>query len=111
MIRPDEDEALVAVIETVLEAHQRPETPGFPVVAMDERPVQLLGDLCPGIPAKPGCIARVNYEYSPNNAATTFLFTAAFKRWRRVSGHQRRTAIDWAEEVKYFLDEVYPDTV
>ena len=26
-----------------------------------------------------------------------------------MSVRQRRTAIDWAEEVKYLLDEVYPD--
>ena len=29
-------------METVLEVYQRPEYPAFPVVAMDERPVQLL---------------------------------------------------------------------
>ena len=29
--------------------------------------------------------------------------------WRRVSVRERRTAIDGAEEVKYLLDEVYPD--
>ena len=62
MIPPDEDEAFVAAMETVLEVYQRPETPGFPVVAMDERPVQLLGDIRPGIPAKPGRIARIDYE-------------------------------------------------
>ena len=45
MIPPDEDEAFVAAMETVLEVYQRPEDPAFPVVAMDERPVQLLGDI------------------------------------------------------------------
>ena len=109
MIPPDEDEAFVAAMETVLEVYQRPETPGFPVVAMDERPVQLLGDIRPGIPAKPGRIARIDYEYSRNATATAFLFTAPFQGWRRVSVRHRRTAVDWAEEVKYLLDEVYPD--
>ena len=92
-----------------MEVYQRPEIPGFPVVAMDERPVQLLGDLRPGIPAKPGRIAGIDYEYSRNATATAFLFTAPFQGWRRVSVRHRRTAVDWAEEVKYLLDEVYPD--
>ena len=109
MIPPDEDEAFVAAMETVLEVYQRPKTPQLPVIAMDERPVQLLGDLRPGIPAKPGRIARIDYEYSRNDTATVFLFTAAFEGWRRVSVRQRRTAVDWAEEVKYLLDEVYPN--
>ena len=39
------------------------------------------------------------------------MFTAPFQGWRRVSVRQRRTAVDWAEEVKYLLDEVYPDAV
>ena len=29
--------------------------------------------------------------------------------WRRVSVRERQTAIDWAKEVKFLLDEVYPD--
>ena len=39
------------------------------------------------------------------------MFTAPFQGWGRVLVRQRRTAVDWAEEVKYILDEVYPDAV
>ena len=109
MIPPDEDAAFVAAMEQVLEVYQRPEDPTFPVVAMDERPVQLLKDLRPGIPVKPGRIARRDYEYKRINVVSTFLFTNALQGWRRVSIRERRTAIDWAEEVKYLLDEVYPE--
>ena len=111
VIPPDEDEAFVAAMETVLEVYQRPEVPGFPVIAMDERPVQLLKDIRRGLPAKPGRLARRDYEYSRNGTACAFMFTAPFQGWRRVSVRQRRTAVDWAEEVKYLLDEVYPDAV
>ena len=109
MIPPDEDAAFVGAMEQVLEVYQRPEDPAFPVVAMDERPVQLLKDLRPGIPAKPGRIARRDYEYKRIDVASVFLFTNALKAWRRVSVRERRTAIDWAEEVKYLLDAVYPE--
>ncbi|MYH79174.1 IS630 family transposase [Candidatus Poribacteria bacterium] len=109
VIPPDEDAAFVAAMEAVLEVYQRPEDVRFPVVAMDERPVQLLADLRSPIPVKPGRIARIDYEYKRIGSVSAFLFTAPFQGWRRVSVRERRTAIDWAEEVKHLLDEVYPD--
>ena len=96
-------------MEAVLEVYERPEDARFPVVAMDERPVQLLTDLRSPIPVKPGRIARIDYEYKRIGSVSAFLFTAPFEGWRRVSVRERRTAIDWAEEVKHLLDEVYRD--
>ena len=58
--------------------------------------------------AKPGQVARVDNEYKRNGTVSLFLFTAALSGWRRVSVRERRTAVDWAEEVKVLLDEVYP---
>ena len=109
MIPPDEDAAFVAAMEAVLEVYQRSEDARFPLVAMDERSVQLLEHLRPPIPMKPGRIARIDYEYRRPGSVSAFLFTAPFQGWRRVSIRQRRTAIDWAEEVKHLLDEVYPE--
>ena len=109
MIPPDEDAAFVGAMERVLEVYQRPEDPKRPVVAMDERPVLLHKDLRPPMPAKPGRIARRDYEYKRIAVVCAFLFTNPLEGWRRVSVRQRRTAIDWAQEVKYLLDEVYPD--
>ena len=109
MIPPDEDEAFVAAMEQVLEVYQRPEDAKCPVVAMDERPVQLLKDIRSPVPAKPGRIARIDYEYKRVDVVSAFLFTNSVEAWRRVSVRERRTAIDWAEEVKYILDEVYPE--
>ena len=109
MIPPDEDEAFVAAMEAVLEVDQRPEDARFPVVAMDERPVQLLKDSRPPIPGKPGRPTRIEDEYKRPGSVCAFLFTAPFQGWRRVSIRERRTAVDWAEEVKHLLDEVYPE--
>ena len=96
-------------MEVVLDVYQRPEDARCPVVAMDERPVQLLADTRPPIAMKPGRPARIDYEYKRPGSVSAFLFTAPFQGWRRVSVRKRRTAIDWAEEVKHLLDEVYPD--
>ena len=109
VIPPDEDADFVAAMEAVLEVYQRPEDARFPVVAMDERPVQLLEDIRSPVPVKPGRIARIDYEYKRIDVVSAFLFTNALQGWRRVSVRQRRTAIDWAEEVKHLLEEVYPD--
>ncbi len=109
MIPPDEDADFVAAMEAVLEVYQRPEDARFAVVAMDERPVQLLKDIRSPVPPKPGRIARIDYEYKRIGVVSAFLFTNPLQGWRRVSVRQRRTAIDWAEEVKYLLEKVYPD--
>ena len=109
MIPPDENAEFVAAMERVLEVYQRPEDPKRPVVAMDERPVQLLEDLRAPVPVKPGRIARRDYEYKRIAVVSAFLFTNPLQGWRRVAVRERRTAIDWAEEVKYLLDEVYPE--
>ena len=61
VIPPDEVAAFVVAMEAVLEVYQRPEDARLHVVAIDERPVQLLEDLRPPIPMKPGRIARIDY--------------------------------------------------
>ena len=96
-------------MEEVLEVYERPEDPKRPVVAMDERPVQLVKHKRPPLPAKPGRPRRIDDEYERVGVATAFLFTNPLQGWRRVSIRERRTAIDWAEEVKFLLEEVYPD--
>ena len=111
MIPPDEDEAFVAAMEAVLEVYQRPKDAALPVVAIDERPVQLLKDLRPAIPGTPGRPKRIDYEYKRIGVVSAFLFTNPLFAWRRVSVRERRTAVDWAEEVKHLLEEVYPDAV
>ena len=70
----------------------------------------LLEDIRSPVPVKPGRIARIDYEYHRNGKPVcAFLFTAPFQGYRHVSIRKRRTAIDWAQEVKYLLDAVYPD--
>ena len=88
-------------MEGVLEVYERPEDPKRPVVAMDERPVQWVKHKRPPIAAKPGQPRRIDYEYERAGVATAFLFTNPLQGWRRVSIRERRTAIDWAEEVKF----------
>ena len=56
---------------------------------------------------QPGQVERVDSEYKRNGVVSVFLFTEALSGWRRVSVRQRRTAVDWTEEVRVVLEEVY----
>ena len=107
MIPLGEDAAFVASMEHVLDCYQCPLDPEFPVVNMDEQPVQLKADLRDPQPMQPGQVERVDSKYKRKGVVSLFLFTEALSGWRKVSVRERRTAVDWAEEVKAVLEEVY----
>ncbi len=96
-------------MEDVLDVYCRPYDARFPVVNMDEQPVQLLSHKRAPMPSEPGRIAREDYEYQREGTASIFLFTEALSGWRRVEARARRTAIDWAEEMRVLLEEDYAD--
>lgn len=108
VIPPTENAEFVAAMEGVLDLYQKPLDTDVPVVNMDEQPVMLRDDVRDPCPAKSGRVKRVDYEYKRNGTASLFLFTEALSGWRQVSVRERRTAVDWAQEVKTLLDEVYP---
>ena len=59
-------------MEDVLETLARPASEKEPVVALDERPVQLLEAARPGTPMAPGRVARTDYEYVRHGTANIF---------------------------------------
>jgi hypothetical protein len=96
-------------MEVVLQVYHEPPDPEFPVVAMDEQPIQLLSETCEIIPAIPSCDdhaghpERIDYEYERNGTASVFMFVAPFLNWRRVSVRAHRTKRDWAEEIEWLV--------
>lgn len=109
VIPPKEDAAFVAAMEDVLDVYCRPFDSQFPVINMDEQPFQRLDHTRELIPMKPGQPEREDYEYERKGTACIFLFTDALAKWRRVSVRERRTAIDWAEEMRILLEDDYPN--
>jgi len=59
-------------MEDVLETLGKPTNEREPVVALDERPVQLLDSARPGTPMTPGRIERTDYEYVRHGTANIF---------------------------------------
>jgi hypothetical protein len=95
-------------MEDVLDLYKRPYNAAAPVVCMDERPVQLVKELRNPLPMRPGKALRYDYEYERAGTACVFLFTDALRGWRRTSTRDRRTAIDWAQEIQALLEQDYP---
>lgn len=50
-------------MEDVLEVYQRPHDGSRPLVCLDEFSKQLLGEVSPAHPARPGQVARQDSEY------------------------------------------------
>ena len=109
VIPPEQNAAFVANMEDVLEIYKRPYNPAVPVVCMDEQPTQLIKETRRKIAAEPGKPERVDYEYERNGTAANFMFTEPLGSWRKVNVRQRRTAVDWAYEIKELLNEDYPE--
>jgi hypothetical protein len=99
----------VANMEEVLEVYERPYDPGYPVVCMDEQPVQLLKETRVPIKATKNHARRVDYEYECNGTASIFLFAEPLAGYRQATARPKRTKVDWALEVGNLLDTRYAD--
>lgn len=110
MIPPEHNAEFVAHMEDVLEIYHEPYAPPYPVICMDEQPVQLVKETRVPLPAKPGQPESVDYEYERNGTANIFIFTEPLTGWRKVVVSERRTAIDWAKEIQRLLEHDYADS-
>jgi hypothetical protein len=107
-IPPEKSAEFVAQMEEVIDLYCLPYNPKIPLVCMDEQPKQLIKETRVPVPHKPGRKQRYDHEYERNGTVANFMFVEPLGAWRRVSVRQRRTSIDWAEEIKELLDVDYP---
>lgn len=108
-IPPEEDADFVANMEDVLAIYQRPYDPKHPVWCMDEKPYQILGNRREPIPMKPGDVEKIDYQYVRNGVVAIFCFIQPHTGRIVHSVEETRTAVDWAEKIKYLVDEVAPE--
>ena len=88
--------------------YEMPYDPERPVVCMDEKPYQLLGDARDPLPMRPGDDLKMDSEYIREGTCSIFAFTEPLGGVRHVSVREQRTAIDWAQEIRYLSDVLYP---
>jgi hypothetical protein len=106
---PKIDGEYVARMEDVLDLYAEPPDPARPVVCLDESPLQLIGQVREPIPAAPGQVARVDYEYRRNGTMNLFVVMDVHRPWRKVTVTERRTAQDYAVRLRELVDVDFPD--
>jgi len=109
VIPPEADAEFVAGMEEVLDTYAAPYDSKYPVLCMDEQPVQLLKETRTPIPATKDHPRRIDYEYERAGTASVFLFCEPLVGWRSVSIRERRTKVDWALEVAELLGTRYAE--
>lgn len=106
---PKANAGFVAAMEDVLEVYHRPYDPQRPVVCCDEVNKQLVAEVQPSLPMRPGEPAREDYEYERRGTANLFMVFEPLAGKRRVQVTQRRTAVDFACLLRQIVDEDYPN--
>jgi hypothetical protein len=96
-------------MEDVLDVYEMPYDESRPVVCMDEKPYQLPGEARKPLPLRPGDDEKADSEYVRNGTCGIFVFTQPLGGVRHVGVRERRTAVDWAHEIKHLSDKMYPD--
>lgn len=101
------DAAFRARMYDILDLYEEPYDPKRPIVNLDEKPKQLLGDKRKAIPMKRGSPEKYDYEYVRNGKANIFM-AVEFKAGKRVTQvTESRTMKDFASFVKMLVDREY----
>lgn len=96
-------------MEDVLEVYQRPYDPKRPLVCLDETSKQLQETPRGTLPLLPGLTACQDYEYTREGVCNLFLAIEPLRGWRKVSVTERRTALDFAQQLRTLVYEDYAD--
>ena len=96
-------------MEDVLSVYHRTYDPRYPVVCIDECSKNLRSTPRGSMPVTPGQPEREDYEYERHGTCNMFLSVEPLAGLRRVRVTSRRTAIDFAEQLRLLVDQDYPD--
>jgi hypothetical protein len=87
-------------MEDVLTLYERPYDARYPVICVDERPCQLIGDVIVACAMKPGRSKRLHHEYERHGVATVFVAIEPLSGKRLLKVTERRTRGDYAEFIR-----------
>jgi hypothetical protein len=96
-------------MEDVLEVYARSYSPQRPVICLDEKSKELHDTPRGALAMEPGQAARQDYEYVRHGTANLFLAVEPLRGWRTARVTVRRTAQDFAEQLRLLVEEDYPD--
>ena len=95
-------------MEELLDVYQATYDDRRPLICMDEASRQVLADVTPPLPMKPGAPRRIDDKYERHEVRSLLLFYNPIAGWRRVGCRESRTRFDWADEVRRLLEADYP---
>jgi DDE superfamily endonuclease len=96
-------------MEDVLNLYAQPYDEAAPVVCFDEKPLILHADVIEPVPVKAGHAHRQDYEYERLGTANLFVFVEPLVGHRAVEMTEHRTRLDFAQTIRWLVDEVYPN--
>jgi len=96
-------------MEDTLEVYKRPYDAAHPLVCMDETSKQQIREIRQPIRGESGKPERYDTEYERNGVSNLFMFFEPLNGWRHVSVTDKRTAVDWAYQIRELVDDHYPD--
>lgn len=108
MIPPEANAEFVCKMEDVLQLYTSAYDPDYPLVCFDESSKQLISETRKPLPPESGQPERFDYEYQRSGVCNLFLFFEPLSGWRHVEVTDQRTQIDYARQMKYLVDERYP---
>ena len=108
-IPPEANAEFVCNMEDVLDVYHRPYDEKRPLVCLDEASKQLIGEVIEPIPPEPGQPERFDHEYTRNGTANLFMISEPLLGWRAVKVTDRRTAVDFAEVVRWLVEEIHEE--
>lgn len=98
-------------MEAILGIYKRGYNPLNPLLCFDESSKQQIQDLVDALPVRPGNPAKFDSEYQRNGVSNLFMIFEPLQGKRHVKVTDRRTKMDWAECMKFIVDELYPEAL
>jgi hypothetical protein len=99
----------VAAMEDVLALYALPFDERYPTVCLDEKPVVLHAPVHAGLLLASGHVERRDYAYERHGTANLFVMVEPLAGWRHVAVTERRSKQDYAECLRYLVEERYPE--
>ncbi len=95
-------------MEDVLALYKLPADPGCPLVCLDETSKQLIAEVQPPLPCRPGQPYRYESHYRREGVCQLFLWYEPLAGRRHVAVRDHKGAVDWAEVIAELLEVHYP---